>query len=66
MSTPNYGAFWTEDAGEILEDETSVRAAFEARAGAQTSASPVQQGALASAPKRVVVSWDQRKLGGRY
>jgi hypothetical protein len=59
---------------EILEDETSVRAAFEARAGAQASASPVQPGAVASAPKRVVlkivpekvVSWDHRKLGGRY
>jgi PPOX class probable F420-dependent enzyme len=58
---------------EILEDEGSVRAAFEAR-GAQANASPVQPGALASAPKRVVlkiipekvVSWDHRKLGGRY
>jgi PPOX class probable F420-dependent enzyme len=55
---------------EILEDEASVRAAFEARA----SASPAQPGAMASAPKRVVlkivpekvVSWDHRKLGGRY
>jgi len=42
-------------------------------AGTQASASPVQP-ALASAPKRVVlkivpekvVSWDHRKLGGRY
>jgi len=59
---------------QILEDETSVRAAFEARAGAQGSASAVQPGALASATKRVVlkivpekvVSWDHRKLGGRY
>ena len=59
---------------EILEDEASVRAAFEGRAGAQTKASPVQPGAVASAPKRVVlkivpekvVSWDHRKLGGRY
>jgi hypothetical protein len=59
---------------EILEDEASVKASFEARAGAQASASPVQPGALASAPKRVVlkiapekvVSWDHRKLGGRY
>jgi hypothetical protein len=59
---------------EILEDEASVRAAFEARAGAQASASPVQPGARASAPKRVVlkivpekvVSWDHRKLRGRY
>jgi nitroimidazol reductase NimA-like FMN-containing flavoprotein (pyridoxamine 5'-phosphate oxidase superfamily) len=59
---------------EVLEAETSVRTVFEARAGAQASASPVQPGALASAPKRVVlrivpekvVSWDHRKLGGRY
>jgi hypothetical protein len=49
-------------------------AAFAARAGAQANAAPVQPGALASAPKRVVlrivpekvVSWDHRKLGGRY
>src|SRR5439155_24776814 len=33
---------------EILEDEASVRAAFETRAGAQASASPVQPGAVAS------------------
>ena len=59
---------------EILEDEASVRAAFEARAGAQANPSPVQPGAAASAPKRVVlkivpekvISWDHRKLGGRY
>ena len=59
---------------EILEDEVGVRPAFEARAGAQASASPVQPGAVASAPKRLVlkvhpekvVSWDHRKLGGRY
>ena len=59
---------------EILEDEASVRAAFESRAGAQANAAPVQPGAVASAPKRVVlrvtpekvVSWDHRKLGGRY
>src|SRR5438874_8848072 len=58
---------------ESLEDEGSVTAAFAARAGAQANASPVQPGALASAPKRVVlkivpekvVSWDHRKLGGR-
>src|ERR1700694_601329 len=37
---------------EVLEDETSVRAAFEARAGAQASASPVQPGAPASGAKR--------------
>jgi PPOX class probable F420-dependent enzyme len=59
---------------EILEDEASVRAAFETRAAAQANPSPVQPGARASAPKRVVlkivpekiVSWDHRKLGGRY
>jgi glycine/D-amino acid oxidase-like deaminating enzyme len=59
---------------EIVEDEASVRAAFEARAAAQASAAPVQPGVLARAPKRVVlkivpekiVSWDHRKLGGRY
>src|SRR5262249_2959465 len=59
---------------EILEDESSVRTAFKARARAQANASPVQPGALASAPKRVVlkivpekvISWDHRKLGGRY
>jgi PPOX class probable F420-dependent enzyme len=59
---------------EILEDEASVRSAFEARAGGQANASPVQPGARASAPKRggvqifpeKVVSWDHRKLGGRY
>jgi PPOX class probable F420-dependent enzyme len=59
---------------EILEDEASVRAAFAARAGAQDHAPPVQPGAVASASKRVVlkivpdrvISWDHRKLGGRY
>jgi PPOX class probable F420-dependent enzyme len=59
---------------EIVEDEARVRAAFAARAAAPASASPVHPGALASAPKRVVlklvpdkvVSWDHRKLGGRY
>ena len=59
---------------EILEDEGSVRAAFEGRAAAQASPSPVQPGAQASVPKRVVlkiipdkvVSWDHRKLGGLY
>ena len=59
---------------EILEDEASVRAAFEGRAAAHASPSPVQPGARASAPKRAVlkiipekvVSWDHRKLGGRY
>jgi PPOX class probable F420-dependent enzyme len=59
---------------EILEDLDAVQAAFESRAEAQANPSPVQPGAVASAPKRVVlkivpdkiVSWDHRKLGGRY
>jgi PPOX class probable F420-dependent enzyme len=59
---------------EILEGEASVTAAFAARGGAQANARPVNPGAVASAPKRVVlkivpekvVSWDHRKLGGRY
>jgi PPOX class probable F420-dependent enzyme len=59
---------------EILEGEDAVRAAFEARTEAQANPSPVQGGAVASAPKRVVlrivpekvISWDHRKLGGKY
>jgi len=59
---------------EILDDEASVKAAFAARTTAQANAAPVPPGALASAPKRVVlrivpekvVTWDHRKLGGRY
>jgi PPOX class probable F420-dependent enzyme len=59
---------------EILEGRDAVDAAFGARAHAQSNPSPVQPGALASAPKRVVlkivpekvVSWDHRKLGGKY
>jgi hypothetical protein len=59
---------------EILEGPDAVQAAFESRAEAQASPSPVQPGAVASAPKRVVlrivphkiISWDHRKLGGRY
>jgi PPOX class probable F420-dependent enzyme len=59
---------------EILEDLAAVQSAFASRAEAQASASPVQPGAVASAPKRVVlkivpekiISWDHRKLGGRY
>ena len=59
---------------EILEDEAAVRAAFEGRGVAQANPAPVNPGAAASAPKRVVlkivpekvVSWDHRKLGGRY
>jgi len=59
---------------EILEGEAAVRAAFEGRAEAQANPAPVNPGAAATAPKRVVlkivpekvVSWDHRKLGGRY
>lgn len=59
---------------EILEGEAAVRAAFEGRAVAQANPAPVNPGAAASAPKRVVlkivpekvISWDHRKLGGRY
>jgi PPOX class probable F420-dependent enzyme len=59
---------------EILEGEAAVRAAFEGRAVAQANPAPVNPGAAASAPKRVVlkivpdkvVSWDHRKLGGGY
>src|SRR5499425_3611975 len=59
---------------EILEGEAAVRAAFEGRAVAQTTPAPVNPGAVASAPKRVVlkivpekiVSWDHRKLDGKY
>jgi PPOX class probable F420-dependent enzyme len=59
---------------EILEDLAAVQAAFASRAEAQADPAPVQPGAVASAPKRVVlkivpekiVSWDHRKLGGRY
>src|SRR4029450_711903 len=46
---------------EILDDEASVRAAFEARAGAQASASPVQPGARGSAPKRAVLKMRPEK-----
>ena len=59
---------------EILEGEAAVRAAFEDRAVAQANPAPVNRGAVDSAPKRVVlrivpekvVSWDHRKLGGKY
>src|SRR5436309_14105034 len=47
---------------EILEDEASVRAAFEGRAAAQASPSPVQPGAQASAPKRVVLKIDRKSV----
>lgn len=59
---------------EILEGTDAVKGAFEARAEAQSNPSAVQPGAVASAPKRVVlkivpektISWDHRKLGGKY
>ena len=59
---------------EILEGPEAVQAAFASRADAQSDPSPVQPGAVGSAPKRVVlrivpekvVSWDHRKLGGGY
>jgi PPOX class probable F420-dependent enzyme len=59
---------------EILDDPEAVKAAFASRAAAQSNPSPVQPGAVASVPKRVVlriipqkvVSWDHRKLGGQY
>ena len=52
---------------EILEEESAVKAAFASRTN-------VQPGAVASAPKRVVlkivpekvISWDHTKLGGKY
>lgn len=59
---------------EILDTPDAVKAAFASRAESQANPSPVQPGALASAPKRVVlkivpertISWDHRKLGGEY
>ncbi len=60
---------------EVIEDparvEEVIRASAEKRAGSVAAAEP---GALASAPKRVVLkitpekiaSWDHTKLGGRY
>jgi PPOX class probable F420-dependent enzyme len=59
---------------EILDAPDAVNAAFASRAQAHANPSPVQPGALASAPKRVVlkivpektISWDHRKLGGVY
>ena len=59
---------------EILEHLDAVTAAFASRADVQSNPSPVQPGAVASAPKRVVlkivpekvISWDHRKLGGKY
>jgi len=59
---------------EIVEDAGAVRATFAARAEAGATRAPASPGAVASAPKRVVLrivpekvtSWDHRKLGGRY
>ena len=59
---------------EILDGVDAVNAAFASRAEAQADPSPPQPGAVASAPKRVVlkivpqkvISWDHRKLGGKY
>jgi PPOX class probable F420-dependent enzyme len=58
---------------EIIEDVDAVKAAFAARGEGQVPRAPAP-GAVASAPKRVVLkivphrvtSWDHRKLGGRY
>ena len=59
---------------EILDGLDAVKAAFESRRDAHVNPAPVQPGAVASAPKRVVlkivpekvISWDHRKLGGKY
>jgi PPOX class probable F420-dependent enzyme len=59
---------------EIIEGEDAVRKAFAAMAEARGAARDRPQGATDSASKRVVlklvpervVSWDHRKLGGRY
>jgi PPOX class probable F420-dependent enzyme len=58
---------------EILEDREAVEAAFASMAEARGTRAPARE-AVASAPKRVVlkivphkvVSWDHRKLGGKY
>ncbi|MBM3219063.1 MAG: pyridoxamine 5'-phosphate oxidase [Candidatus Rokubacteria bacterium] len=59
---------------EILEGEAAVKAVFASRGQAQARPSAPQPGAVASAPKRVVlkivphkvISWDHSKLGGKY
>ena len=59
---------------EIVEDPDAVSAALTRRAEAPGSRRPPSAGAVASAPKRVllrviphkVTSWDHRKLDGRY
>jgi PPOX class probable F420-dependent enzyme len=58
---------------EIIDDVDAVRATFAVRAEGRGQRAP-GPGALASAPKRVVLkvvphrvtSWDHRKLGGSY
>lgn len=58
---------------EIIESADAVQAVFASRSGDRGRAQP-SSGALASAPKRVVlkvvprrvVTWDHRKLGGGY
>jgi len=58
---------------EIIEDVEAVKATFAFRAEGRDARAPAS-GAVASAPKRVVLkvvphrvtSWDHRKLGGRY
>ena len=58
---------------EIIEDVDAVKATFAARAEGRVPRAP-GPGAVASAPKRVVLkvvphrvtSWDHRKLGGSY
>jgi nitroimidazol reductase NimA-like FMN-containing flavoprotein (pyridoxamine 5'-phosphate oxidase superfamily) len=58
---------------EIIEDPEAVKATFAFRAEGRDTRAPTP-GALASAPKRVVLnvlprrvtSWDHRKLGGGY
>lgn len=58
---------------EIIDDPAQVEMVMHGRSGARAGRSP-QSGAIASAPKRVVLkvtpekiaSWDHTKLGGRY
>jgi hypothetical protein len=58
---------------EIIEDPEAVKATFALRAEGQDTRAPTPA-AAASAPKRVVlkvlprrvISWDHRKLDGRY
>ena len=58
---------------EIIEDLEAVKAAFASMAEGRSTRAPARD-AVQSAPKRVVlkivphkvISWDHRKLGGRY